>query len=132
MSGFIETSEGLVNARHVASIKAAVVGNALLLYDGQGHVIGRLDYGPGYIENIKSDLLGTILPATVPMFAVVMHHLHSREDKRPAAEDIDVERLPIIGWRVNAQEAEPILPGARYCQAFSEYRRFSSSFQTGG
>lgn len=64
----------------------------------------------------NDDKQGTVIPATPGQFAVVLT-LPRTTNRRPTAEDIQREQLPIVAWRISREEGcdivQPLVPGSR-------------------
>jgi hypothetical protein len=81
----------------------------LELLDDEGRPLGMILSRPSDRGRLVQHLCATIIPAAQPGFAVVIRV--DDPGSRPIDADMYVQRLPIIGWRVSADAAEPIVPG---------------------
>jgi hypothetical protein len=106
MAEFIDTESGYVNLDHVATVERSRAGKSSLLRDRKGRSLGvaRGEVSQSY----------TLIAAAPGMFATAID-LGNDHSVRPVADDVFVERYPIVAWRIRGGEdlsfAFPVLAG---------------------
>lgn len=103
---FVETRTGFVNLDLTARIDVELVGKekgrVCSFFSATGELLGK----DGYFDPFT--VAGLIIPAAAGAFALVIG-VDDFTAKRPTAEDVYVQRVPIIGWKIEGEDPSPIL-----------------------
>jgi len=109
MTRFIETDSGWVNLGHVATVgkrQRTARREELVFRNIDGRELDTLGW-PNAL-NVEQ-LTAPVIPAAVGAVAVVIGIYPEGFDDRPTDGDVMAERVPIVGWRITADGAEPVL-----------------------
>jgi hypothetical protein len=104
MAQFVEIDGGLVNLDFVAEIRR-VKPHHTYFYGADGRKLGQ---SASCWNTDWKALTSQVVPAVAGEYAYVIYVLDDGES-RPKESDVEVYKYPICGWRISADDAEPIL-----------------------
>lgn len=101
---FVSTDGGYVNLDHVAEVQYTADGRSLLFKSADGRALGKMrDAGAIDLEELTAAIVAAAKGAT----AVSILVCHT--DDRPTEDDLFVERVPVVAWRLAFGGAIPVL-----------------------
>jgi hypothetical protein len=113
MSTFIQIEGGELNLSFVAGTqhhfrktKDGRCYKAISFYDAQKRLLGHIEHADGIdLEEITAP----VVPAAPGVVAAVLHTMTSDDNLGGCPEEIYVELLPIVAWRLLPERAVPVL-----------------------